>query len=150
MAGREDLGRLLKEAAAAMKRDPEGAVATLEEAYAIAVAGGVKDDVAVVSEDLARGWARRKSSARALHFARLAAKLAPEQRTSWTTLAKTCELIASRTPEETKGRRARALYRATAKGFKKASSLTKDREDKHWLIELASEAAEKARPPEGT
>ncbi len=149
MAAQADIVRLLKEAAADMKRDAKGAVAKLEAAYALVRDGGSPDDIALVAEELARGWARRKSSARSLHHARTATKLAPAQKTSWTTLAKTCELIASRTPEDTKGRRARALYRAAAKGFEKASSLTSDREDKHWLLELARDAARQAKPPKG-
>jgi hypothetical protein len=110
----------------------------------VAREAGDDDDTALVAEELARGWSRRKSAGRSLHYARKAAKLAPEQRTSWTTLAKTCELVASRTPVEKKQRRAQALYRAAAKAFKKAASLTKDAEDKRWLLELAQDAARQA------
>lgn len=145
MGSREDIARLLKEAAASMKSDAKGAVAKLEAAYGIAKESGNADDTAVVAEELARGWARRKSSAKALYYAITASKLAPEQRTSWTTLAKTCELVASRTKPETKLRRAQALYRETAKAFKKAASMTKDPEDKRWLMELASDAAKQAK-----
>lgn len=145
MGSREDIARLLKEAAASMKSDAKGAVAKLESAYAIARESGNDDDTAVVAEELARGWARRRSSARALYYAAKATKLAPEQRTSWTTLAKTCELVASRTKPETKRRRAQALYKSTAQAFKKAASMTKDPEDKRWLMELASDAAKQAK-----
>ena len=69
------------------------------------------------------------------------------ERATWTTLAKTCELVASRQGEP-KLRRAQALYRAAATGFKKAASLTKDPEDKRWLLELAGDGARQARPPE--
>jgi hypothetical protein len=143
---RQNIARLLEEAAASMKRDPKLAISKLETAYALAREGGVADDVAVVSEELARGWARRKSAARSMHYACNAAKLAPEQRTSWSTLAKTCELVASRTHDVRKRRRAETLYRAASTAFKKAAALTKDREDKQWLLELARDAAQRATP----
>ncbi|MBX3191837.1 MAG: hypothetical protein KF819_32905 [Labilithrix sp.] len=146
MGAREEIGRLLKEAAASIKSDAKGAVAKLESAYAIARQSGDADDTAAVAEELARGWARRKSAARSLYYASKAAKLAPEQKTSWTTLAKTCELIASRTAAG-KERRSRALYKACAAAFNKAASMTKDPEDKRWLLELAGDAARQAKPP---
>jgi hypothetical protein len=146
MTVQEEMARLLREGAASMKRDPKLAVTKLEAAYTLAREAGVPDDVAVVAEELARAWARRKSSARSLCFASKAAKLAPEQRTSWSTLAKTCELAASRVDAERKPRRARALYRAAASAFKKAASLTKDAEDKQWLLELAADAARQPMP----
>ncbi len=146
MSAPADLPRLLKEAAAAMKHDVKGAVAKLESAYALARAGGITDDVAVVAEELARGWARCKSAARSLHYAHVAAKLAPAQRSSWTTLAKTCELVATRTNDARKEGRARTLYRAAAAAFEKAASLTKDPEDRQWLRELAGDAARQAKP----
>ncbi|HVJ89195.1 MAG TPA: hypothetical protein VM580_05280 [Labilithrix sp.] len=148
MGAREDIARLLKEAAASIKRDAKGAVAKLEIAYGLARESGDADDTAVVAEELSRAWARRKSSARALHYARKATKLAPEQKATWATLAKACELVASRTSSKAKQRRARALYRAAAAAFKKAGALTKDPEDKRWLLELAGDAARQARPPE--
>ena len=150
MSAHEDIARLMKEAAASMKTDAKGAVAKLESAYALARQTDVPDDAAVVAEELARGWARRKSNARSLYYASKATKLAPAQRTAWTTLAKTCELVASRTRSETQQRRARALYRAAAIAFKQASSLTKDAEDKHWLLELAADAARQSKPPKPT
>lgn len=137
----DDVARLLKEAAATMKSDAKAAVAKLETAYGLARSGGSTDDAAFVAEELARGWARRKSSHRSLHYARKSVVLAPEQRTGWTTLAKTCELIASRTPVDRKARRAKALFRAAGQAFKKAAGLTKDPEDKRWLLELARDAA---------
>jgi hypothetical protein len=149
MGARDEIARLLKEAAAAMKSDPKGAVARLESAYVIARESGDADDTALVAEELARGWARRKSAARSLHFAITATRLAPDQKTSWTTLAKTCELVASRQGEQ-KQIRARALYRATASAFKKAAARALDPEDKRWLLELAGDAAKQARPPEPT
>jgi hypothetical protein len=76
-----------------------------------------------------------------------ATELAPGQKTSWTTLAKTCELVASRTQSAAKQVRARALYRAAGAAFTKAASLTKDAEDKHWLLELARDATRQAKPP---
>ena len=130
-----------------MKSDAKGAVAKLETAYAAAQANGDADSSAVVAEELARGWARRKSSARSLYYAAKAAKLAPEQKTSWTTLAKTCELVASRTRGDGRQRRARALYKAASAAFSKAASMTKDPEDKRWLLELAGDAARHAKPP---
>ena len=146
MTPHEEIARLLKEAAASMKADVKGAVARLESAYAIACGTGVDDDAAVVAEELARGWARRKSAARSLHYARKATRLAPGQKSTWNTLAKTCELVASRTRGDEKLRRAQALYRGAAKSFKKAASLAKDPEDRHWLLELAGDAARQAKP----
>jgi hypothetical protein len=146
MSARDEIARLLKEAAGSMKSDAKGAVEKLESAYALAREAGVDDDTAAVAEELARGWARRKSTARSLYFASKASKLAPDQKTSWTTLAKTCELAASR-QGETKQGRARALYRAASSAFKKAASMTKDPEDKRWLVELAGDAAQMAKPP---
>ena len=145
-----DIARLLKEAADSMKRDLKGAIAKLEAAYAIAQVTGIADDAAVVAEELAKAWARRKKAARALYFARKATKLSPEQRSPWTTLAKTCELVASRIQDEKKQRRRLALYRDTARAFKKAASMTKDPEDKNWLLDLARDAARQAKPPENT
>ena len=147
MGAREDIARLMKEAAASMKSDAKGAVAKLESAYAMARETGDADDTATVAEELARGWARRKSTGRSLYYASKATKLAPAWKTAWTTLAKTCELVASRTQGDDKQRRARALYRAAASAFNKASTMTKDPEDKHWLLELARDAARQAKPP---
>ncbi len=147
MGAREEIARLLKEASASMKRDVKGALASLERAYAIAREAGDAHAPSVVAEELARGWGRRKSNAKSLHYARKATKLAPEQKATWTTLAKTCELVASRMPQAKSGR-ARALYRSAASGFKKAASLTKDPEDKRWLQELAGDAARQAKPKE--
>jgi hypothetical protein len=143
----EEIDSLLKDAAASMKSDVKGAVAKLESAFAIARESGDAEDQAIVSEELSRGWARRKSPAKSLHCARRATKLAPSRKTSWTTLAKTCETVAARTPEDRKLRRAKALYRGAAKAFEKAASLTKDPEDKRWLLELAGDAARQAKPP---
>lgn len=150
MGAREDIAKLLKEAEASMKRDAKGAVAKLEAAYAIAKGSGDADDTALVAEELARGWARRRSSSRALYYATKAAELAPEQKTSWTTLAKTCEIVAAKQDAERKGRRARALYAATASAFDRAAKMTKDPEDKRWLQELARDAAKQAKPPKVT
>ncbi len=145
----QDIVRLLDEAAASMKSDVRGAVTKLESAHVLALATGNPENIAIVSEDLARGWARRKSAARSLHYAMNATKLMPERKAAWTTLAKTCELVASRTSAPTKQRRARALYRGAAAAFRKAASLTKDPEDKRWLQELAGDAARQAKPAEG-
>jgi len=147
MGARDDIARLLKEAAGSMKNDVKGAVGKLEAAYALAVGTDVRDDVAAVAEELARGWTRRKSAARSLYYASKAVKLAPNQKTSWTTLAKTCELVASRIREEHKQGRARALYRTAGKAFEKAAAMTKDPEDKRWLMELARDASKQAKPP---
>jgi hypothetical protein len=146
LSAHDDIARLLKEAAASMKSDVRGAVAKLESAYTIARGTGIADDAAVVAEELARGWARRKSAAKSLYYARKATKLAPEQKSTWGTLAKTCELVASRTRGEHERRRAQALYRAAATAFKKAASLTKDPEAKRWLLELAGDASRQAKP----
>jgi hypothetical protein len=140
------IDRLLKDAAASMKSDVRSAVSKLEEAYALAVAGGDPTDVAYVAEELARGWARRKSTAKSLYYAVKATRTAPERKAAWSTLAKTCELVANRTSGDHKQRRAQALYRAAATAFKKAASLTKDPEDKRWLLELAGDAAKQAKP----
>lgn len=149
MGAREDIARLLKAASASLKNDVKGAVAKLEQAYAIAKESGDADDTAVVAEELARAWARRKSAARALYYARKATKLVPEQKAVWSTLAKTCELVASRISSDSKRGRARALYRSAATAFKKAASMTKDPEDKRWLLELAGDASKQAKPREG-
>ncbi|MEO6418147.1 MAG: hypothetical protein ABIP39_01980 [Polyangiaceae bacterium] len=146
-ASREHIARLVKEAAASIKSDAKGAVAKLESAYVIACEAGDAEDTAVVAEELARGWARRKSTARSLYYASKSTKLAPERKASWTTLAMTCELVASRTGKESQQRRARALYRAAGEAFKKAASLTKDPEDKRWLLELAGDAARMGKQP---
>lgn len=142
---RDAIAHLLKDAAASMKTDAKGAVAKLESAYALARASGDADDTATVAEELARGWARRRSTARSLRFASRATELAPGWKTAWTTLAKTCELAASRQGER-KERRAEALYRAAAGAFRKAASMTKDPEDKRWLLELAGDAARQGGP----
>lgn len=139
------IAQLLKEAESSMKSDPKRAVEALSSAFDLAKAAGVNDDTSVVAEELARGWARRKSPARSLHFATLATKLSPEQKSTWATLAKTCELIATRTDEKKKKRRAVALYKGAASAFKKAASLTKDPEDKRWLLELAGDASRQAK-----
>ena len=132
-----------------MKSDVQGAVAKLESAHALAVATGDPEDIARVAEELARGWARYKSTPRSLYYAIKAARTAPARKAAWNTLGKTCELVAARTSAPTKQRRARALYRAAATAFEKAASLTKDQEDKRWLQELASDAARHAKEPAG-
>ena len=147
---REEITRLVKEAAASMKSDVRGAVGKLEAAYALARATGDPEESASVAEELARGWARRKSTSKSLYYAVQATRTAPQRKAAWNTLAKTCELVASRTSNDHKQRRARALYRAAATAFKKAASLTHDHEDKRWLLELASDAAHQAKPPEAT
>ena len=149
MSTHEDVARLVTEAAAAIKSDVKGAVIKLGSAFQLARESGDTDLTAMVAEELARGWARRKSTARSLHYARKATRLCPERKAAWTTLAKTCELLATRTRGAEKARRAQALYRAAATAFKKAAALAKDPEDKHWLMELAGDAARQARPPKG-
>jgi hypothetical protein len=146
MDAREEVAQLVKDAAAMMKSDARGAVAKLESAYAMARAAGDASETAMVAEELARGWARRKAAGRSLYYAAKATKLAPARKTAWTTLAKTCELVAARTPGETKLRRAHALYRAASTAFQTAASLTKDPEDKRWLLELAGDSARQAKP----
>jgi hypothetical protein len=137
----QDLARLLKEAAASMKSDVKGAIAKLHTAYGIADEAGNPADTSVIAEELARAYARRKTSSLALHYARKSTKLSPGERSTWTTLAKTAELVASRTTAEAKSARARALYRAAGRAFEKAAALTKDPEDKRWLLDLARDAA---------
>jgi hypothetical protein len=146
MGAAEDFARLLKEAAASMKGDIAGAIGKLNAAYALAEQVGDAQDVASVAEELARAWARRKSTAKSMYYAIKATKLAPERKAAWSTLAKTCELVASRTSSDRKQRRARALYKGAAMAFKKAAALTKDPEDKRWLQELAGDAARMAAP----
>lgn len=150
MGAREDIMRLLKDAAGSMKGDLKGAVAKLESAYSLARGSGDADAAATVAEELARGWARRKAAARSLYYATKATKLVPHRKTAWTTLAKTCELVAARTSSPAKQRRARALYRAAAGAFQKAAGLTKDPEDNRWLLELARDAARQAKTPKRT
>ncbi|HRG94751.1 MAG TPA: hypothetical protein PLR99_00805 [Polyangiaceae bacterium] len=147
MGARDDIARLMKEAAASMKHDATGAVAKLASAYALARASGDTDDTATVAEALARGWARRGSAARSLYFASKAAELSPDWKTAWTTLAKTSELVASRSRGEGQRRRAAILYRTAASAFKEAAAMTKDPEDKRWLLELAGDAAQSAKAP---
>lgn len=142
-----DIARLLEEAAASMKSDVKGATEKLEAAYTLAEQSGHADDTAVVAEELARAWGRRKSAAMSLYYATKATELVPGHRSTWTTLAKICEFVASRTRADDKQRRARVLYKAAASAFKKAAALTKDPEDKRWLIELAGDAAKQAKPP---
>ncbi|MFO0741104.1 MAG: hypothetical protein U0270_34715 [Labilithrix sp.] len=140
-----NIAKLIKEANASIKRDAKAAVEKLEEAYALAKQAGNDEDTAFVAEELARAWPRRKKVARALYYAHKASKLAPNQRTSWTTLAKTCELVANRQKRETKKARMMALFRVAAEGFKKAAGMTKDPEDKRWLQELGADAAKQAK-----
>ncbi|CAN5815178.1 hypothetical protein BH11MYX4_BH11MYX4_55320 [soil metagenome] len=147
---RDEIARLLKEAAASMKSDVRRAIGNLEAAHALALATGEPDESASVAEELARGWARRKSASKSLHYAVKATRAAPERKAAWSTLAKTCELVAARTTDGPRQRRAQALYRAAAEAFEKAASLTMDPEDKRWLLELAGDAARQARPPEAT
>jgi hypothetical protein len=143
----QDVARLLKEAASSMKNDVKGAVAKLETAYALAQATGAPDEASVVAEELSRGWSRRKSAARSLFYAIKATKLTPARKAAWNTLAQTCELLAARTRDSKKQGRARALYRGAAAAFKQAASLAKDREDKQWLLELASDASRQGKAP---
>lgn len=142
----DEIARLLKEAAASMKSDVKGAVAKISTAFGLAQETNDPITIAIVAEELARGWARRKSPSKSLYFAVKATEVAPDRKAAWTTLAKTCELVAAR-QGETKQRRARALYKATATAFKKAASMTKDPEDKRWLQELAGDASRMAKPP---
>ncbi len=141
----DEIGRLVNGAAAVIKRDPKGATAMLERAYVIAREGADDTEAAIVAEELSRAWSRRRSPARSLHHASRATRLAPARRAAWTTLGKACEIVASRTEAPGKQGRARALYRAAAAAFKKAASLTKDPEDRRWLLELAGDAARQGR-----
>lgn len=143
---RADLGQLVKEASAILKSDAKGAVAKLESAYALACEAGVASETASVAEELSRGWARRRSAAKSLYYATKATELAPDSKSAWTTLAKTCELVGVRTDAPTKRRRAQALFRGAASAFKRAAALAKDPEDKRWLLELARDASRQAKP----
>jgi hypothetical protein len=138
-----ELSRLVDEATQAMKRDLSGAIKLLESAFGKAESD---EDVAAVAEELARAFARRKRASKSLHYARIATKRAPSRKAAWATLAKTAELAATRTPS-THAARGRALYRASADAFLKASALAKDPEDKRWLLELARDAARQAKSP---
>lgn len=140
-----DISRLLKDAALSMKSDAKGTVARLEAAYSLARVGNPPHEAAAVAEELARGWARRRSQARSVHYAVVATELAPERKEAWTTLAKTCELVAARMSDPQKRNRACVLYRAAGAAFKRAAGLTKDPEDKRWLLELAADATKQAR-----
>jgi hypothetical protein len=143
----DEIARLVNGAAAAIKGDPRGATAMLDRAFALARESGNDTDAAIVAEELSRAWSRRRSPARSLHHASIATRLVPARRAAWTTLAKACELAAARTGAPSKQRRARALYRASAAAFKKAAGLTKDPEDRRWLLELAGDAARQGRTP---
>ncbi|MFO0667665.1 MAG: hypothetical protein U0174_27175 [Polyangiaceae bacterium] len=140
---------LLQEATALMKSDAKAAVGKLEAAYALASENGAPSDQAAVAEELARGYIRRKAPAQSLHYACKATKLTPERKSAWNTLGKTCELLATRT-DASHRRRGAALFRGAAMAFKKAASLTKDPEDKRWLLELASDAAKQGKVPATT
>jgi len=144
LSSRATLAKLLGEAAKLAKPDPEKALAKLHAALDVAREASVDDDTSVVCEHLARAYLRRSSS-KALHFARLAARLAPEEKAAHVALGKTCELTASKVDTSRAPRRARALYRAAAKAFAKAASLTKDAEDRNFLKELASDAQAAAK-----
>lgn len=146
MSAHEDIARLVREATAVIKTDARGAVAKLEEAYQLARGAGDDAESAAVAEELARAYPRRKSAARALYYARKSTALAPERKAAWTTLAKTCELYAARISDPRKGARSRALFRAAAAAFKQAASLTKDPEDRRWLLELARDAGRAGKP----
>lgn len=147
---RDAIAGLLREANASMRSDLRGAVAKLEAAYALALAAGDPEGAASVAEELARAWARRKSAANSLHHATKATRHAPARKAAWSTLAKTCELVAARTSADHKQRRAQALYRAAAAAFERAAALTTDPEDKRWLLELAGDASRQARPRAAT
>lgn len=136
--------QLLKQAESMMKSDLAGAIAKLDLAYAAAADSAA--DRAMVAEELSRAWSRRKSPARSMHYARMATKVASERKAAWTTLAKTCELVATRTRDDHKKARAQLLFRLSSNAFKKAAALTKDPEDKRWLMELARDAAKNGAP----
>ena len=63
-------------------------------------------------------------------------------------LGKTCELVGSKYRGDATAARSAALYRAAAGAFKQAAALTKDPEDKRWLLELAGDAARQGKPRE--
>lgn len=142
----EDIARLVKEASASLKGDLSGALAKLHTAYDLAREADDAENSAIVAEELARALTRRKAPARSLYYAAKATKFVPERKAAWTTLAKTCELVATRTQGATKLGRARVLYRAAAHAFERAAKLTKDPEDKRWLMELAGDAKRQAGP----
>lgn len=140
----EDIAQLVKEANASLKGDLSGALGKLHSAYELAQRAGDAENSAMVAEELARALTRRKAPAKSLYYAAKATKLVPARKTAWTTLAKTCELIATRTQGASKQGRARVLYRAAAQAFERAAKLTKDPEDKRWLLELAGDAKKQA------
>jgi hypothetical protein len=141
MSGVETVEGLLKEATGLLKSDLRAAIAKLEVALQHATELGDAGAVVTVLEELSRAWARRKVFARSLYYARKSTLLLPERKAAWNTLAKVCELLATRTTHASKRARAKALYRAAASAFKKAAELTKDAEDRRWLSELARDAA---------
>jgi phage tail sheath gpL-like len=130
---------LLRDAANLLKREPKAAITRLQEAYALAMGHNDQADNAMIEEELARAWSRRKRQSRAIYFAKRATKSLPTSRSAWATLAKTCELVAMRTAIHNT-RRAAALYHAAARAFTQAATLTKDPEDRRWLQELARDA----------
>lgn len=144
VSSRATIAKLLGEATKLAKPDPEAALTKLHEALSVAREAAVDDDTSVVCEHLARVYLRR-SRAKALHFARLAARLAPEEKAAHTALGKTCELYASKVDTARAPRRARALFAAAAKAFAKAASLTKDAEDRNFLKDLAEGARAAAK-----
>ncbi|MBP9111436.1 MAG: hypothetical protein KBF88_01450 [Polyangiaceae bacterium] len=140
-----NVAALLEEASLSMKSDLTGTLARLESGYRACLDGGDRPGAGAIACALSRGWARKKSPARSVHYARKSTLLAPENKSSWTTLAKTCELVALRCDSGSESRRAKVLFAASARAFKKAASMTSDPEDKRWLLELASDAAKQAQ-----
>jgi len=128
-----------------MKKDAGGAIVKLEQALGMSRHLGDDEAIAIVAEELARALLRRQSVARSLYCARLATKRGPNHREAWNTLAKACELVASRLSGPSKQRRAKVLYRAAATAFSRAAALTKDPEDRRWLVELSEDAARQAK-----
>ncbi len=146
LSTKEEIERALKEATASLKGDIKGATATLERAFALAQKSGTPEDAVIVAEELARVLARRKLDAKAIVYARFASTAAGDRKNGFTTLAKTCELAATRR-HATKPHGARVLFRAASTAFQRAAALTKDPEDKRWLLELAKDAAKQTQPP---
>ena len=111
VTSRDELGALLKKAAAAMKGDLKGGRRDPR-------AGLPPGDRPAATprtrrsspRSWRRAWARRKSAARSLYYARKSTKLAPMHKATWTTLAKTCEL-ARIAPARARGDAARSRSR---------------------------------------
>jgi hypothetical protein len=141
MTAKSGAAKLLADGNSMMKRDVRGAIELFQGALAFATTADDAVHAAEAATLLAHAWGRRKSWAKSVYYARRCVAIAPRAKSSWTTLAKVCELIAARTDDPRKRLRGALLFRLAAKAFREAAARCRDAEDKRWLLELASGAA---------